>query len=61
MVSKNILVSFLERNGSDALAVAKEEGKEEGIGIGMEKGREELFALLEKGVSLAEAKKLLRG
>jgi len=51
----------LERNGSDALAVAKEKGKEEGFGIGMEEGREELFALLEKGVSLAEAKKLLRG
>jgi predicted transposase YdaD len=77
-MSKNILLSFLERNGSevenmlltewnqdDALAVRYEEGREEGIGIGLnrgrEEGREELFALWEKGISLAEAKELLRG
>jgi len=45
---------FTEWNLDDALAVRYEEGVEDGI----EKGREELFALLEKGVSLAEAKKL---
>jgi predicted transposase/invertase (TIGR01784 family) len=36
-------------------------GIEKGIGIGRDREREELFALWEKGVSLAEAKKLLRG
>jgi hypothetical protein len=36
-------------------------GREEGIGIGRNREREELFALWEKGVSLAEAKKILRG
>jgi hypothetical protein len=73
-VSKNILLSFLKDNGSevenmllsewnmkDALVVAREEGMEDGIAIGMEKGeakaRQELFALLESGVSLAEAKR----
>jgi hypothetical protein len=61
-ISKNILVSFLERNGSEvlnmlfgewdqdeALAVRYEEGVEDGI--------EKVFSLLEQGVSLAEAKK----
>jgi flagellar biosynthesis/type III secretory pathway protein FliH len=60
---------FTEWNQDDAIAVAREEALEDGIEIGMEKGREEgidigreeLFALLESGVSLAEAKKLLRG
>jgi flagellar biosynthesis/type III secretory pathway protein FliH len=60
---------YHEFNMDKALAVryaeGKEEGKEEGevrgIEIGMEKGeakaRQELFALLESGVSLAEAKR----
>jgi hypothetical protein len=38
---------------------AREDGIEEGVGIGLNRGREELFALWEKGVSLAEAKKRL--
>ncbi|MDR2555944.1 MAG: hypothetical protein LBC64_11025 [Fibromonadaceae bacterium] len=67
-ISKNILVSFLEKNGSEvenmllsewdqdeALAVRYEEGREEG----RNEAREELFALWEKGISLAEAKKRL--
>jgi hypothetical protein len=77
-MSNNILVSFLERNGSEvenmlltewnqdeALVVryeeGREEGREEGIGIGRSRERKELLALLESGVSLAEAKNLLRG
>jgi ATP-dependent Lon protease len=72
-VSKNILVYFLREHGSEvenmlitewnteeALAVRYEEGVDTGIGIGRNKGHEELFALLESGVSLAEAKELLR-
>jgi len=71
-ISKNILVSFLERHSSEvegmllrewnqdeALAVRYEEGREDGIDIGVGKGREELFALWESGVSLEEAKKRL--
>src|SRR5215471_4820466 len=63
-VSRNILAEFLTDNASevenmlfgewnmkDALAVRYEEGWEE--------GREELFALWKKGVSLAEAEKML--
>jgi hypothetical protein len=59
----NMLLS--EWNLDDALEVRYEEGIEDGIekgiGIGLNRGREELFALLESGVSLAEAKNLLRG
>ncbi|MCL1957440.1 MAG: hypothetical protein FWF63_08960, partial [Fibromonadales bacterium] len=65
-ISKNILVSFLERHSSEvlnmlirgewnmkeALAIRYEEGVEDGI--------DKLFDLLEKGVSLAEAKELLK-
>jgi len=63
-------------NMKDALAVAREEGTEDGIEIGMEKGRaegigigvekgigigvEKVFALLEEGLSLQEAKKRLK-
>jgi len=43
---------FTEWNLDDAIAVAREEEREE--------AQEELFALWEKGVSLAEAKKILR-
>jgi hypothetical protein len=73
-VKRNILVYFLENHGSevlnmlftewnqdDAIAVAREEALEDGMEKGINIGREELFALLESGVSLAEAKKLLRG
>ena len=34
-------------------------GVEQGVAIGIEKGVEKVFALLEKGMSLAEAKKKL--
>jgi hypothetical protein len=51
-------------NMKDALAVAREEGEEDGlakgIGIGMEKGVEKVFALLEEGLSLQEIKKRLK-
>jgi hypothetical protein len=50
-----------EWNQDDALVVAREEALEDGIGIGRKKEREELFVLWEKGFSLAEAKKILRG
>ena len=47
-----------------ALDVAKEEGEAKGMrkgeAIGMQKARNELFALLESGVSLAEAKKMFK-
>jgi hypothetical protein len=50
-------------NMQDALVVAREEGTEDGIEIGeargMERGREELLALWESGISLAEAKRKL--
>jgi hypothetical protein len=56
---------FTEWNQDDALAVRYEEGMEDGIGkgigIGRNEGHSELLALWEKGVSLAEAKKLLQG
>jgi hypothetical protein len=68
-ISKNILVSFLKRNGSEvmnmllrewnmdeALEVAREETLEECNAIYEAKTRE-LFALLESGVPLAEAKR----
>jgi hypothetical protein len=51
---------FTEWNWDDAIAVRCEEAREDGIGIGEARGetraREELFALLESGVSLADAK-----
>jgi hypothetical protein len=63
----NMLLS--EWNLDDAKRVwqreAREDGIVEGIGIGRSEGRNEghseLFALWEKGVSLAEAKEILRG
>jgi predicted transposase/invertase (TIGR01784 family) len=71
-IGKNILVSFLKRHGSevenmlltewkheDALAVRYKEGMEDGIAKGETKGIEKVFALLEKGVPLAEAKRKL--
>jgi hypothetical protein len=42
-------------NMKDALVVAREEGTEDGIEIGMEK----VFALLDEGFSLQEAKEKL--
>jgi predicted transposase YdaD len=77
-ISKNILVSFLERHSSEvlnmlirgewnmdeALAVRYEEGREDGREEGREESREktleEVFSLLEQGVSLTEAKKILQ-
>jgi ATP-dependent Lon protease len=72
-LSKNILVYFLREHGSEvenmlitewnteeAIAVAREEAWEEGVDIGRKMERKELFALWESGVSLAEAKELLR-
>jgi hypothetical protein len=50
---------FTEWNLKDALEVAKEEGMEEGVAIGKAKGREEVFALMDKGYSSAEIKKAL--
>jgi hypothetical protein len=55
---------FTEWNLKDALEVAREEAREtaleegeaRGVAIGEAKGREELFSLLESGMSLAEAK-----
>jgi len=79
-LNKNILVSFLREHGAevlnmiftewnweDAIAVAKEEAFEDGIGkgidIGIGKGvdigREEVFTLLRQGYSLDEAEKML--
>jgi hypothetical protein len=59
----NMLLS--EWNIDDAKRVwqreAREDGIVEGIGIGRNEGHSELFALLESGVSLAEAKNILRG
>jgi hypothetical protein len=46
---------FTEWNLKDALEVAKEEG----VAIGEAKGREEVFALLDKVYSSAEIKKAL--
>jgi hypothetical protein len=54
---------FTEWNWDDALAVRYEEGWEEGVAIGEARGRAEgearVFALLEQGVSLEEAKRQL--
>ncbi|MDR3001716.1 MAG: hypothetical protein LBU89_10680, partial [Fibromonadaceae bacterium] len=76
-ISRNILVYFLKRHGSevenmlltewnwdDAKSVWQEEARETGWEKGLEEGRNEgreertreLFALLESGVSLTEAK-----
>ena len=65
-VERNILVYFLEKHASevlnmlftewnldDALEVAREEAREDG----RKEGHEELFALWESGVPIAEAKK----
>jgi hypothetical protein len=80
-MSRDILVYFLRENGSevenmlltgwnmkDALAVAREEGtedgigigREEGIGIGMEKGREEILSLIKQGYNLADIENMLK-
>ncbi|MDR0517570.1 MAG: Rpn family recombination-promoting nuclease/putative transposase, partial [Fibromonadaceae bacterium] len=56
-----------QRDQYAALKCARDEGREEGVAIGkeegeargMEKGREEVFSLLESGMSLAEAKRKL--
>jgi flagellar biosynthesis/type III secretory pathway protein FliH len=54
---------YTEFNMEDAKSVWLEEGMEKGKAEGMEKGRaegmEKVFALLEKGVPLAEAKRQL--
>jgi len=68
-ISKNILVSFLERHSSEvenmifgewnmdeALAVAREESLEDGIDIGREKRDNEILALIEKGYTSADIK-----
>jgi predicted transposase YdaD len=68
-LEQNILLDYLRKHGSEAvnmlyhefnmdkaLAVSREEGREEGEARGMERGREEVFSLLESGMSLAEAK-----
>jgi hypothetical protein len=67
-ISKNILVSFLERHSSEVenmifgewnMDEAKQVWQEEAREDGREEGHEELFALWESGVSLDEAKKIL--
>jgi flagellar biosynthesis/type III secretory pathway protein FliH len=58
---------FTEWNMKDALSVRYEEGMEDGVAIGeargvaigMEKGMEKVFALMDKGYSSAEIKKVL--
>jgi len=76
-ISKNILVSFLERHSSevenmifgewnmdDALAVRYEEGVDEGIDIGIGKGRKErdseILDLIKKGYTAADIENHLR-
>ena len=71
-IGKGILVYFLREHGSevenmlltewnmkDALVVAREEGEETGMEKGIGIGVEKVFALLEEGLSLQEAKKRL--
>jgi hypothetical protein len=71
-IRNKILLSFLESNGSevenmlftewnlkDALEVAREEARETALEEGEAKGMEKVFSLLEKGVSLDEAKRQL--
>jgi hypothetical protein len=48
-----------EWNWDDAKRVLKEEGRQEGILQGMQKGMQNIFALWEQGVPLSEAKKKL--
>jgi hypothetical protein len=50
---------YHEFNMDKALAVSREEGREEGEVRGMEKGREGVFSLLRKGYSVDEAEKML--
>jgi len=72
-ISKNILVYFLKEHGSevenmlltgwnmkDALAVAREEGTEDGIEIGMEKSREEILSLIKQGYTLTDIENMLK-
>jgi len=72
-ISKGILVYFLREHGSevenmlltgwnmkDALAVAREEGTEDGIEIGMEKSREEILSLIKQGYSLADIENMIK-
>jgi predicted transposase/invertase (TIGR01784 family) len=71
-IRKNILLSFLESNGSevenmlltewnlkDAIEVAREEALEEGEARGIAIGREKAFSLLRQGYSVDEAEKML--
>jgi flagellar biosynthesis/type III secretory pathway protein FliH len=56
---KDALVVAREEGTEDGIEIGRERGRAEGIGIGEERGREELLALLESGISLAEAKRKL--
>jgi len=51
-------------NMKDVLAVAREEGTEDGIEIGMEKGRaeerEEILSLIKQGYSLADIENMIK-
>ena len=55
-------------NMKDALAVAREEGEEDGIEIGMEKGiglgveksRAEILSLIKQGYSLADIENMIK-
>jgi hypothetical protein len=68
-ISKNILLSFLKEHASEVenmlltewnMADALDVRYEEGMATGEARGREEVFALLEQGVSWEEAKRRLR-
>jgi hypothetical protein len=48
------------RDERERLYEAKEDGKAEGMKQGMAESIEKAFALLEKGMSIEEAKKILR-
>jgi len=60
-ISKNILVSFLERHSSEVEnMIFGEWNMDEAKQVWQEEAQDELFELLDSGVSVAEAKKILR-
>jgi hypothetical protein len=60
-ISKNILVSFLERHSSEVEnMIFGEWNMDEAKQVWQEEAQDELFELLESGVSVAEARKILR-
>jgi hypothetical protein len=59
MTLKDLADTDMDEAIDKAVAKAERRGVKQGVAIGMEKGVEKVFALLEKGMSLAEAKKKL--